>query len=122
MDLVVTSPPYAGTYDYAHQQARRYPLFDEDPQFAEEHELGARRAASTYRVDMEAVIKRLLDALTPQGRIVMLIGDGQQVKADALIAATAAQLGAQMLAMASQSRKDWRGGPPKQEHLILLGR
>jgi hypothetical protein len=122
VDLVVTSPPYAGTYDYAHQQARRYPLFDEDPQFAEEHELGARRAASTYRVDMEAVIKRLLDALTPQGRIVMLIGDGQQVKADALIAATAAQLGAQMLAMASQSRQDWRGGPPKQEHLILLGR
>jgi len=44
------------------------------------------------------------------------------VKADAFIAATAAQLGVQVLAMASQARQDWRGGPPKQEHLILLGR
>ena len=122
VDLVVTSPPYAGVYDYARHQARRYPLFDEDPTFAEEHELGARRNARTYRGDMEAVITRLLDSLTPQGRIVLLIGDGQQVKADAFIAATAAQLGAQVLAMASQARQDWRGGPPKQEHLILLGR
>ncbi len=122
VDLVVTSPPYAGVYDYARHQARRYPLFDEDPQFAEEHELGARRDASTYREDMEAVLTRLLGALTPQGRIVMLIGDGQQGKADAFIAETAAHLGAQVLAMASQSRKDWRGGQPKQEHLILLGR
>jgi protein-L-isoaspartate O-methyltransferase len=71
---------------------------------------------------MEAVITHLLDALTPQGRIVMLIGDGQQVKADAFITETAAQRGAQVLAMASQARKDWRGGQPKQEHLILLGR
>ena len=122
VDLVVTSPPYAGVYDYARHQARRYPLFDEDPQFAEEHELGARRDASTYRVDMEAVITHLLGALTPQGRIVMLIGDGQQVKADTFITETAAQRGAQVLAMASQARKDWRGGQPKQEHLILLGR
>jgi hypothetical protein len=122
VDLVVTSPPYAGVYDYARHQARRYPLFDEDPTFAEAHELGARHDARTYREDMAVVLTRLLDALTPQGRIVLLIGDGQQVKADACIAATAAQCGAQVLAIASQARTDWRGGPPKQEHLILLGR
>ncbi len=122
VDLVVTSPPYAGVYDYARHQARRYPLFDEDPTFAEEHELGSRRDASTYRVDMEAVITHLLGSLTRQGRIVMLIGDGQQVKADAFIAETAAKLGAAVLAMASQLRTDRSGGQPKQEHLILLGR
>ena len=122
IDLVVTSPPYAGVYDYSRHQARRYPIFDEDPKFAEEHELGSRRDASKYRQDMEAVLKNLLGALTPQGRIVMMIGDGQQVKADAFITETATKLGAKVLAMASQSRKDWSGGPPKQEHLILLAR
>jgi hypothetical protein len=71
---------------------------------------------------MEVVLKNLLGALTPQGRIVMMIGDGQQVKADAFIAEVAGRLGAKVLAMASQSRKDWGGGPPKQEHLIAIGR
>ena len=71
---------------------------------------------------MEAALQNLLGAISPHGRIVMLIGDGQQVKADAFIAETAAKLGARVLAMASQSRKDWSGGPPKQEHLIAIGR
>ena len=31
-------------------------------------------------------------------------------------------MGAKVLAIASQSRKDWSGGPPKQEHLVLIGR
>jgi len=122
VDLVVTSPPYSGVYDYSRHQARRYPIFDEDPKFAEAHELGSRRDASLYRQDMETVLKNLLASLTPQGRIVMLIGDGQQLKADAFITETAAKLGAKVLAMASQSRKDWSGGPPKQEHLIAVGR
>jgi hypothetical protein len=121
VDLVVTSPPYAGVYDYSRHQARRYPIFDEDPKFAEDHELGSRRDPAKYRQDMEVVIKNLLAALTPQGRIVMLIGDGQQVKADAFIAEAAAKLGGRVQAMASQSRKDWSGGPPKQEHLIAIG-
>jgi hypothetical protein len=122
VDLVVTSPPYAGVYDYSRHQSRRYPIFDEDPKFAEAHELGSRRDASRYREDMEAVLKNLLGSLSTHGRIVMLIGDGQQVKADAFISETAAKLGAKVLAIASQSRKDWSGGPPKQEHLIAVGR
>jgi len=122
VDLVLTSPPYAGVYDYSRHQARRYPIFDEDPKFAEDHELGSRRDASKYRQDMEAVLKNLLTSLTPQGRIAMVIGDGQQVKADAFIPEVTVKLGAKVLAIASQSRKDWSGGPPKQEHLILLGR
>jgi hypothetical protein len=122
VDLVVTSPPYSGVYDYSRHQARRYPIFDEDPTFAEAHELGSRRDASLYRQDLETVLKNVLASLTPQGRIVMLIGDGQQLKADAFITETAAKLGSKVLAMASQSRKDWSGGPPKQEHLIAIGR
>lgn len=122
VDLVVTSPPYAGVYDYARHQARRYPIFDEDPQFPESHELGSRRDAGRYKEDMERVLKNLLGALSPAGRIVMMIGDGQQVKADQFLTELAAKLGAKVLAVASQSRKDWSGGPPKQEHLVLIGR
>lgn len=122
VDLVVTSPPYAGVYDYSRHQSRRYPIFDEDPRFAEAHELGSRRDASRYREDMEKVLRNLLGALSSRGVIVMLIGDGQQVKADAFITETAAKLGAKVLAIASQGRKDWSGGPPKQEHLIAVGR
>jgi hypothetical protein len=122
VDLVVTSPPYAGVYDYSRHQSRRYPIFDEDPKFAEAHELGSRRDAGRYREDMEAVLRNLLGALSPQGRLVMLIGDGQQVKADAFITETSSKLGAKVLAIASQGRKDWSGGPPKQEHLIAVGK
>jgi len=122
VDLVLTSPPYAGVYDYSRHQARRYPIFDEDPKFAETHELGSRRDASQYRQDMEKVLKNLLPSLTPQGRILMVIGDGQQVKADAFLTELAGKVGAKVLAIASQSRKDWSGGPPKQEHLIAIGR
>lgn len=122
VDLVVTSPPYAGVYDYSRHQSRRYPIFDEDPKFAEARELGSRRDASRYREDMAKVLQNLLNSLSPSGRIVMMIGDGQQVKADAFLTETAAKLGAKVLAMASQSRKDWSGGPPKQEHLIAIGK
>lgn len=122
VDLVVTSPPYAGVYDYSRHQARRYPLFDEDPAYAEAHELGSRRDPGRYRQDMEAACRNILGALSPSGRVVLLIGDGQQVKADLFVSEMAAKLGANLLARASQSRRDWSGGPPKQEHLILLGK
>ncbi len=122
VDLVVTSPPYSGVYDYSRHQARRYPIFDEDPQYAESHELGSRRDASRYREDMERVLKNLVGSLTPSGRIVMMIGDGQQVKADQFLTELAPKVGAKVLAIASQSRKDWSGGPPKQEHLIAIGK
>jgi len=122
VDLILTSPPYAGVYDYSRHQSRRYPIFDEDPKYAEAHELGSRRDATRYREDMEAVLKNLLGALSPQGRLVMLIGDGQQVTADTFVTELAAKLGGKVLAIASQGRKDWSGGPPKQEHLIALGK
>ena len=122
VDLIVSSPPYAGVYDYSRHQSRRYPLFDEDPKFAEAHELGSRRDASRYKEDMETVLKNLLGSLSPSGRIVLMIGDGQQVKADQFLTDLATKLGAKVQAIASQSRKDWSGGPPKQEHLIAIGR
>jgi hypothetical protein len=122
VDLILTSPPYAGVYDYSRHQSRRYPLFDEDPRFAESRELGSRRDASRYKEDMGTVLKNLLASLSPSGRIVMMIGDGQQLTADQFMTELAAGLGGKVLAIASQARRNWYGGPPKQEHLIAIGK
>lgn len=124
VDLVLTSPPYAGTYDYARHQARRYPLLGGGGDFAREHEIGARREAGRgYREDMEAAFRQMARALVPGGRILLLLGDGtiegRPLAADRLAADLAAKVGARVLASASQTRRDWSGGPPRREHLIL---
>jgi hypothetical protein len=122
VDLVVTSPPYAGVYDYARHQSRRYPIFGEDPAFAEAHEMGSRRDAEKYPGDLEAAIRNALGALSKAGKILILIGDGQQVNGRSLVEKMAPALGARVTAVASQSRPNWSGGPPKREHLVLIER
>jgi SAM-dependent methyltransferase len=123
-DLVLTSPPYAGTYDYARHQARRYPLFGGGEDFVRGHEIGARREAGRgYREDMEAAFRQMVRALVPGGHILLLLGDGtvegKPLAADRLIGDLAARTGARVLASASQTRRDWSGGPTRREHLIL---
>ncbi len=41
VDVIVTSPPYLGTYDYAQQHARRFGRLGLDPRPFEEQEIGA---------------------------------------------------------------------------------
>ncbi len=125
VDLILTSPPYAGTYDYARHQARRHPIFGGGEEFSREHEIGSRRSAARgYREDMEACLRGMLRALAPEGRILMLLGDGtvegRPLPADRLMAELAGKLGARATASASQVRRDWSGGPPRREHLILV--
>lgn len=130
-DLVLTSPPYAGTYDYAYQHARRYPLFDDDGSLVARCEIGARRRVMNrpeglreYRQDMAAAMERVFAALAPGGRLLMLIGDGtaggKPVWARTLIAGLAEALGGKLKAWASQRRRDWSGGPPRYEHLLQI--
>jgi hypothetical protein len=45
-DLVLSSPPYGGTYDYHAHHARRYPWLDLDARSFEQGEVGARRRLS----------------------------------------------------------------------------
>jgi len=125
VDLVLTSPPYAGTYDYARHQARRYPIFGGGEEFILDREIGARRKdARGYREDMEACLSEMLRALVPGGRILLLLGDGRvegrPLQADRLVGELARRLGARAPASASQVRRDWSGGPPRREHLILV--
>lgn len=122
-ELVLSSPPYPGTNDYAAHQERRYPLFGIDASFERTHEIGARRTGGAgYAEDMEAVLGRLAAALAPGGRMVLLVGDGRDLRADRLFAELAARRGMRLVAAASQRRRDWTGGPPRREHLLLIER
>jgi hypothetical protein len=120
-DLVLTSPPYAGVYDYARHQDRRYPLYGFSARLANEKEIGARRTlGEKYAEDMVKVLKAMAEALSPKGRIVMQIGDGMAGPADRLLADLAPKAGLVVVAGASQKRRDFAGGLQKEEHLFLL--
>lgn len=115
-DLILSSPPYPGVYDYARHHRLRFPLFGDDGSFAERHEMGSRRAPGNYEADLTAALKRI--PLGANGRIVLLIGDGtiggRPVRTDELLRRVP---GFNVRAAASQARS---GG--LREHLVLVTR
>lgn len=121
MDLILTSPPYAGVYDYSKHQDRRYPLYGADGRQAEVKEIGSRFAAGVnYKEDMALVLKGMCQALAPKGKILMLIGDGMSGPADRLLTELAPAAGLKLVAGASQKRREFTGALQKEEHLFLL--
>ncbi|MBI4618352.1 MAG: hypothetical protein HY720_32440 [Planctomycetes bacterium] len=132
--LILSSPPYPGTYDYALHHARRSPLFGEEPADVAGREIGSRsglsgneRGLARYRDDLAACLANALGALAPGGRAVLLLGDGQAggkaILADRLVRDLARRLGARLVATASQERLERsrrRCVQRKREHLFLL--
>ncbi|KIG18816.1 putative modification methylase [Enhygromyxa salina] len=135
-DLVLTSPPYGGTYDYLHHHARRHAWLGISPKKLREKEIGARRylsrgnggAGSRARWDdeMTAVLGSIAELLRPDAVAVLLVGDaelgGERIAADSQLERLAPAAELEFLAAASQPRPDWRGGPPRREHLVALRR
>jgi hypothetical protein len=130
-DLILSSPPYGGTYDYAKQHALRNAWFGFDASTWEAREIGARRRLSeepsaTKRWDREllATLRALRPVLRDSGRVVLWLGDaelaGERVSAHAQLTRLAPQAGFELLASATQERPDARSGPARGEHLLLL--
>jgi SAM-dependent methyltransferase len=141
-ELVVTSPPYAGTYDYADQHGLRMAFLGIDASELERKEIGARarfaggpqhraRALDDYGRDLGAALAVMARALAPGGRAALVVGDSlagrQPVRADILVKrAIAAPL--TVVAWASQERpilgsaekRAFTGGARKREHILLL--
>ncbi len=131
VDLVLSSPPYGGTYDYVEHHARRYPWLGLDPRALREGEIGARRdlsAGGRERWDTQVlqVLRSLAGVAERQAPILLLLGDAQigadRVDAAEQVERLAPRAGLDLRAAASQSRPDWRGGPPRREHLLWLER
>jgi hypothetical protein len=125
-DLVVSSPPYGGTYDYHAHHARRALA-----QELEQREVGARRRLSRapdahgqWDRELAACLRAIAAMCRPDARVVLLLGDAQvggtRVDARAQIGKLAKPAGLELVASAAQRRADHLGGPPRREHLLLL--
>jgi len=135
-DLVLTSPPYGGTYDYLAHHARRHAWLGINPKKLREGEIGARRqlsgsssgsgsaARERWDAQMLAVLEAIAALLDPEGVAVLLVGDAQlgeiREPADAQLERLAGAAELEIIAVASQPRPDWRGGSPRREHLVGL--
>lgn len=128
--LVVTSPPYAGTYDYASHHALREPWLGVKAQRLARNEIGARRTVSgkdgkaRWDAEVLAVLRAMSSSLLKDGLAVLVVGDGEigheRVPADEQLARLAPQAALEVAAVASAPRTDWRGGPDRLEHLVAL--
>jgi SAM-dependent methyltransferase len=147
-DLVVTSPPYAGTYDYAEQHRLRMIFLGLDPSDLARGEIGARprftggperraRALAETAKAFGAALGEIARALVPGGRAAMVVGDslagGAAVLAEDLVrealagVESAARL--EVVAWARQERTELGraearafAGTAKREHILLLQR
>lgn len=130
-DLILSSPPYGGTYDYADQHALRNAWFGLDVQEFERGEIGARRSLSRgagglarWDEQLLAVLRAMRNVLAPGGRVLLWLGDaeisGQRVPADEQVAALAPRAALTLEACAAQPRIDARGGSDRHERLLLL--
>lgn len=129
-NLVLTSPPYGGTYDYVTHHELRYPWLGLNPRKFAQDEIGARRNLNradgdrTWDRELGDVLKSVSDILVPGGVAVLVQGDAQledqRIPALPQIARLAQYTQLEPAAFASQERTDWIGGAPREEHLIAL--
>lgn len=130
--LVLTSPPYGGTYDYHEQHALRLAWLGFDASRFERFEIGARRsarvdedeAAEQWDRDVSAMLSSIAEVLERDRHSVLLMGDGRfgrhLVPLLPQLENKARHAGFLLCASASQQRADWGFGAPREEHLVAL--
>lgn len=142
IDLVITSPPYLGTYDYAAHHERRFGWLGLDGRalsLLRKSELGARREAgepaaamARFRHEVSAYLGEVARVLAPTGAAFVLMGDsvvaGRAVPGDAELLRAAGAHGLELAGAARQRRPaslrvDGEAGQPERhEHLLALRR
>jgi SAM-dependent methyltransferase len=140
LDLIVSSPPYPGVYDYFdHHELRLRWLGLDDRQF-EATEIGARRrlsgigfqsAVERWEAEFGACLDAFRDALAPQGSIALVIADsvlgGRALYADEAMRVLASEHGLVLACLASQERPYFHEptraafrASPRREHVLVL--
>lgn len=137
-DLVLTSPPYPGNYNYLEHHEARLRWLGLDSRAFAEGEVGARRhlesrEAPTERwlTELRGVLGSMRRQLGPRGKVVFVLADsvvkGVPLYNDELLQEAAAATGYQVLAHVAQPRPHFHGPTsrafalrPRREHVICF--
>lgn len=140
-DLVLSSPPYPGVYDYHLHHEARLRWLRLDGRGLKDGEIGSRRelgrlepavALERWREDFGRCLGELGRIIKPEGHILLMLGDTtlgrHPVRADSVVRDLARSAGLKVLGRASQKRPDFHrasahtfGRNARREHLLLLG-
>ena len=134
VDLVLTSPPYPGTYDYLPMQHLRMIWLAQASKHAVEKEIGSRRlwrkgnkdARRQWALDSRAWTVAAASRLQPGGRLVIVIGDGLTpagpVDCAGVTVDAALDAGLKLEARASVERPDYARDTSRWEHAFAMYR
>ena len=134
VDVILTSPPYLGTYDYAQQHSRRFGWLGLDAARFAATEIGARRksrdpaaALADWQRDVDAFVAEFARVLKKGALAFVAIGDSavgtRAIAGDAAIRAAAERAGMSVVANAAEERPNFyrhAGGETRREHLLLI--
>jgi hypothetical protein len=140
VDAIVTSPPYAGTYDYIAHHALRLRWLGLDATGFSSAEVGSRRryarldartARATFEREMGAALRAMARVCRKGARIALVVADsgsrGEALRADDIVAGEAKRAGFEPVAQASQARPHFHGetarsfaAEPRAEHAIVI--
>jgi DNA modification methylase len=140
LDLIVSSPPYPGVYDYFDHHELRLRWLGMDETAFEAKEIGARRrltgigfqaALEKWEQEFGACLDAFRDALAPQGSIALVIADsvlgGRALYADEAVRDLAIAHGLVLACLGSQERPYFHEptraafrASPRREHVLIL--
>jgi hypothetical protein len=137
IDLVLSSPPYAGVYDYAEHHDVRFLWLGLSRQPLDERQVGARGGggmgsfAKRWRQDRRMWLGEMGRVTRPGAHLLLVVGDGvvgdEPEDAAMAVCDEAPKAGMVVVAGASQARpaRDRRlveifAEHPRREHMVLL--
>ena len=142
VDLIVTSPPYPGVFDYLEHHRLRLKFLELDGATFRAREIGARRnyesldfnaAKNRWRSEFVPCLREMARVLRPGGHAALIVADsavaGQALRADHLIGEWAAETSLRLVMTGSQERPNFHKqsrqayrSHGRSEHLLLLER
>ena len=138
IDIVITSPPYANTYDYYLYHKFRKRWLDLDVQFAQYNEIGSRREYSSLKkpaeqwtVDLKKCFSEMYRLIKKDGLAFIVIGDSvikkELIKIDEVIIDFMPEIGFEICNIISSDLSEHSrifnptfAQKNKKEHLIIL--
>jgi site-specific DNA-methyltransferase (cytosine-N4-specific) len=138
IDIIITSPPYANTYDYYLYHKFRKRWLDLDVQFAQYNEIGSRREysslkkpAAQWTADLKRCFSEMYRLIKKDGLAFVVIGDSvikkEHIKIDLVIADFMPDIGFKVCNIISSDLSEHSrifnptfAQKNKKEHLIIL--